>query len=344
MAILSVTELWGVEGEADDENTREYTRVFQVITDNAEVSVPILSTAVDPQTGLQIPPKFDGYPTDQKSLAIKIKVKQNKDAPDIAIVTVSYSSKTPDQQQVKDDPTGKPPKCKWGKAQFVTPAIHDVSGMPIVNSASDPFNPPPEKDDSRAEVEVTYNLRQVPSWILDFSDKLNDADLTIEGIVVKAGEAKVQEVAVGHWQVENDVYYREVTLRIQIRKNKKLWIAESQLDTDEPIDDAPPAGQITPPSAASPTAALHEAGGWALVLLDRGFNELVQDGPTPTDPPTLKQKAIMVNGVKPSEPKLLDGNGKVLTNLGFQPGQNQGVYLIYDVYERVSFGPLNLPA
>lgn len=135
-------------------------------------------------------------------------------------VTANYS----DERTIDDTPTDDAASISWGSEQFQKPAVFDLSGQLIVNSAGDPFDPPAMMDDSRRVVTVEKNLAVVPSWILDYQDAINSDTFTIDGISIGVGKAKMQAVTVGPKQRRNSTVFRTVNFTIHLQRDG--WVLD----------------------------------------------------------------------------------------------------------------------
>ena len=130
-------------------------------------------------------------------------------------VTANYS----DERTIDDTPTDDAASISWGSEQFQKPAVFDLSGNLIVNSAGDPFDPPAMMDDSRRVVTVEKNLAVVPSWILDYQDAVNSDVFSVDGISIGIGKAKMQNVTVSPRQRRNGTTFRTVTFTIHLQRD-----------------------------------------------------------------------------------------------------------------------------
>jgi hypothetical protein len=130
-------------------------------------------------------------------------------------VTANYS----DERTIDDTPTDDAASISWNSEQFQKPAVFDLSGNLIVNSAGDPFDPPAMMDDSRRVVTVEKNLAVVPTWILDYQDAVNNDTFSVDGVSIAIGKAKMQAVTVGPRQRRNGTIFRTVTFTIHLQRD-----------------------------------------------------------------------------------------------------------------------------
>lgn len=130
-------------------------------------------------------------------------------------VELSYSSKV----EMAEDPLNDPVRISWGTEQFQRPLVFDKDGDAVVNSAGDPFDPPPMIDDSRRTVTIRKNVATVPTYISSYQDTVNSDQFAIDGFTVAIGKAKIQTISVSEVQTRNGTDYREVTITMHIQKN-----------------------------------------------------------------------------------------------------------------------------
>ena len=209
MAVLEVKEInEGREASENEKGERTYVRLFGVITSSAT------DGAVQVKQATGIPRVYDVYTTsseqDLGAYAKKV-IPQVTDNPKHWHVRVEYDSSF---EQEEENPLDRAAQYTWGFAQFQKVAWKDVDGKGIVNSAGDPFEPPPEIDDSRPVLSIVRNEAAFnPSLAIDYQDAVNsDAFLGFE-----AGQVKVANItAVSRF--ENNVRYWEVTYEFHFRR------------------------------------------------------------------------------------------------------------------------------
>jgi hypothetical protein len=75
----------------------------------------------------------------------------------------------------ENNPTSRPPRVTTTWERYVFPAVVDVNGKPIVNSAGEPFDPPNEVEDLRPVISVTVVKEKFnPADALPFAGAVND--------------------------------------------------------------------------------------------------------------------------------------------------------------------------
>jgi len=191
----------------NNKGARTYQRKFKLeTTSQADGAYAVGSNASLPIIG-------NAHPEDANAFCISLDV-QNTSPWKGWIVTANYS----DERTIDDTPTDDAASISWGSEQFQKPAVFDLSGNLIVNSAGDPFDPPAMMDDSRRVVTVEKNLAVVPSWILDYQDAVNSDDFTVDGVSIGIGKAKMQAVTVGARQRRNGTIFRTVNFTIHLQR------------------------------------------------------------------------------------------------------------------------------
>jgi hypothetical protein len=131
------------------------------------------------------------------------------------VVTCQWTS----EREYATDPTADPAIVTLNTEQFQKPAVFDVDGYGICNSAGDPYDPPEMMDDSRRLFTVMKNMASVPSWVISSQDAINNDVFSLGGLSIGVGLAKVQSVAVSEPQSRNGVSFRTVTFQIQVQRD-----------------------------------------------------------------------------------------------------------------------------
>ena len=183
------------------------------------------------------------------------------------------------------------------------------TGVPVTNSCSVMYDPPPEIDYSRIQVSISRNQKKFEANdVLKYNDTVNADAFQIKQkkmtLDVPALGAKMQTIGGSRMVKEGFVYWR-VTYEFH-------------------IDDI---------------------FGWRMELLDRGYgitSAFDQDAGAMRDTTQLPedmgnvQPIVNDNGFTPNEPVNLDGQGMPL-----KPNETP-IYLVYGVYKEISWAPLKL--
>lgn len=208
MAVEYIGEDPSGRSAQNTKGARTYVRKFKLrTTSQTDGPFAVGSNASLPIIG-------NAHPEDANAFCIGLQV-ENTNPWAGWTVTANYS----DERTIDDTPTDDAASISWGSEQFQKPAVFDLSGKLIVNSAGDPFDPPAMMDDSRRVVTVEKNLTVVPSWILDYQDAVNSDVFSVDGISIGVGRAKMQNVTVSPRQRRNGTTFRTVTFTIHLQRD-----------------------------------------------------------------------------------------------------------------------------
>jgi hypothetical protein len=136
-------------------------------------------------------------------------------------ITAEYSS----EREMNEDPTQDPIQIRVYTEQFQKPAVFNKDNQLIVNSAGDPYDPPPMMDDSRRVLSLSRNVPYCPSWVLDYQDAVNSDTFTALGVTYAIGTGKVQSVSLSNAQKRNNIDFH--TLEILIHLQRDGWILKT---------------------------------------------------------------------------------------------------------------------
>lgn len=221
MAVISFAEIWNGRRAAaslDKFITREYTRVFRVITNDPKDEPWVVGSA----TGLPI--LFDPYQgqngaIDLNSRALRIEPRQSEDDPYIWEVVIEYGTKFENFDPANyetggyENPILRPPDIRWSFVSFQKPIDKDLLGNAIVNSAQDPYDPPVTVDDHRPV--LTYERNELvfdPELAIAYMDAVN-TDVFLGALPGQAKVAGIEAVRVFEhnlffWRVNYEIHFR----------------------------------------------------------------------------------------------------------------------------------------
>lgn len=191
MAVSYVAETSETDGVTGQIGRRLYRRTFVVFTTSAQDGKWIVSTGVDPTTGVRIPQPYEPYVTptefDNGAVVRAVIPKRRNNHRSVWDVTVEYDS----EYERRDNPFTEPPDISTGSEVYEFPLpgrasiFYDpntappqstdpaVAGDPalvkwgqgILTSAGEPFDPPPTNPESRPI--VTFTRNQASFYISD---------------------------------------------------------------------------------------------------------------------------------------------------------------------------------
>ncbi len=271
----------------------DYDRTFDVVVNSLADTPDTILSAVDPSTFLTIPQIGDLWlpsPTVPRIAKCKDrKTRRNGQNPFQWEVSLQYGT---DWQLSDPDPTKRPARVRGEPVTYREAAaqgyrINEITNVvddgttPILNSSRDPFDPPPEKDATRRRVTITrYELNNPDPITEPYQDTVNAVTWRGYGV----GCAKYCGCSYEGPEWFNGRYYYLVTHTVDCRRQPG-----SVLFTDE---------------------------GWAYVVVDAGYRELVPE--LSGNPPPLhtgnfvRQEIRDQPGISSSGPHLLNGAGQKL--------------------------------
>jgi hypothetical protein len=206
MAIVSVDHVWSGETWSDDvTGPRGYEALYRVISnDPAESPQNVRAASGLPALGA-------AFATDASAFARRRRARRLDASRLVWEVTVTYEFGI---EQPPESPLDEPVKIRWTSSLERIPAIKDLDGEAIVNSAGDYFDPPPEKDAVGWTIVIQYNAATVPTGILGFAGAVNNAGITVDGISIATERCRVVGLDISEIQERNDIEYRTVTLSL----------------------------------------------------------------------------------------------------------------------------------
>lgn len=137
---------------------------------------------------------------------------------------VECDYETPSGVDPTDDPADEAPRISFAVRQYETVAdgVPDPDNpgelLAILNSAGDPFNPPPNKSRYNLVCTIIRNEKADtfdPANLDTYIDTLNDDSITIAGITGAAGTARMVDMSASTETRRGEYAYREVTYVIE---------------------------------------------------------------------------------------------------------------------------------
>ncbi|MEM1027433.1 MAG: hypothetical protein AAGJ38_05060 [Planctomycetota bacterium] len=217
---MSVTQIQLIDEYSEQsEGVLTGTRVYQVFVDSLNDDS---ETARNASVGsVSIPSEGDDWKSGSAMTARKIAAKRaKKDSQETFIVTVSYSSGSGTTAQ-ETNPLDRPADIEWSGLSERETYFEDTEGNKAVNTAGDPFDRLPDRDVAKGvTVTVTRNLATNLSASLKALHKVrSSSSVAIDGIVLGANTARVENWKVSGVLTENGVNYRRHTVTISGKPN-----------------------------------------------------------------------------------------------------------------------------
>lgn len=227
MSIVSVNHVWSGETWSDDiEGPRGYDELYRVITDNASENTQNIREAV---VALGT-----SYASDSAAFARRRTARRLDNTRLVWEVTVSYEFGI---DEPEENPLNEPAKIRWTSSLERVPAIKDLNGEAIVNSAGDFFDPPPEKDVVVWTINIQFNENSVPANIRSYAGAVNNAAITVDGEPIAQERCRVVGLDISEVQERNDTLFRVITLAIATVDNDDDGFDLSVLDQGFRIND-----------------------------------------------------------------------------------------------------------
>lgn len=215
MAVTSIGEIIEARKGKNDKGVRSYSRQFLIQIDNESDNIfTVTAPPALPLVGHQ-------YPLDPQALCKSVNA-ECKTALSWTY-TAEYDTVQDDVQET-DENDNKPwnafPIITWSSEIYQEAIYKDKDGEAIVNSAGDYFvDPAPTRDASHLIAQIKQKVQFVPSWVFSYQNAVNSGPITIDGLSVGTGLAKVQRISIGETQTNGFFHYREVTLEIHLHKD-----------------------------------------------------------------------------------------------------------------------------
>lgn len=213
---LEITEQGtGQRGQVDRTFQRHYQRRFQLEFDPVDGDPPdaySVILALNYALGTT-------FPTDPWAAVLNLDVECASDDGYTWFGTVDYGPYDP---RITENPLDQPPELEWDAVQFERTADVDVeTGLAVVNSAGDYFDPPVLRDDSRPVLRVSVNMADpLPPDLFLLKDKVNNAPfLGWDLHCAKCSPVRARQAF--HPSVPGTGLYWAVTLEIQF--HEETW-------------------------------------------------------------------------------------------------------------------------
>lgn len=295
---------------------RNFVRTFQVKTTNPLHGPNEICQANN------LPTPFEGYDAhdindlDRLAVCISLEAKLHPESEDDNrfwwIVTANYSTETPPEgipdltlygsslEGSQNNPWEEPPLIRWESETIQRAYATDLNGVPFLNSAKQPFSPPPTFEFSRRIMVLIRNQRTFDIEVVRDYDWAVNSDLFM-GIYIPG---RVQCFPINAEMVSRgSLSFWRVTYRLRFAS--LVWdpvLGEMDWESFQPK------------------------------ILDAGMCTLASD---PLAPNFEYPVPILKRGFPTSQPVLLDGTGQELN-----PVTDNPVYLEFEVYKSMPFADI----
>lgn len=229
MTITACNEVWRGESFSDtvEGGQREYTTVYQIISDDPAEQPSAVRAALAAVTGGSYPDDAAAYPT-------KRSARRSDESRLVWEGEVNWEYKLADPSE---PPLDRDPKIRWTSSLVSRVITQDINGNAVLNSAGDYFDPPIEAEFPRATATIQFNAAAVPVDTLAYMGAVNNAAVTIDGLAIAAERARVIGLDIGEEDEENDEAFRSVTVVVECRDATDEGWDKAELDQGFRIRD-----------------------------------------------------------------------------------------------------------
>lgn len=207
-----------------------YSRTWLVKTDNKLDRENIVAGA----SGL--PVYAEAHPANANAYANEISYAQKDGTDTIWLVTATYTT----ERNLNSNPASDEVLVSWDSEIYQEALFQDVDNDAIVNSAGDYFiDPVPTRDEAYLIAKVRANVSSVPSWVIDLQNAVNDSQITVGGLTIGVGQAKLQRLSIGEREVRDSTTFYPLSFELHIKKEgwrlKPLDAGFRQLVNGQPV-------------------------------------------------------------------------------------------------------------
>lgn len=306
MSVVSVTPSW--KGKDQQRRNGETTRSdgYTVVADPPETGD--VRNEIEAHASI---PQYGQHPEDRDDIFVNSVVCKESGGPRVWEVIVTYSSRPNpdalDPETPPDQPELEPPSIEFGSEDRQVVFTVDADGVPVVNSADEPYDPALERVERAVRLAFTRNYTECTvtiDWLRQYTDVVNNdaiAGFGDRGEVLISGPPQPVYIRPNG---ETPGYFR-VTFNLVIKTN-------------------PPGASSSESEESTPFAAHFRR------VLDAGYRT---KGAVVDD--VQKYDAILTEQGSPvAQPTLLDGEGQRL------PTGGTPTFLAFREYPEADLSPL----
>lgn len=312
MAVISVEETT-VRDSLVTGTSLEYTRTFRVRVDSRSDQ----SWSIYLATPGQIPRYLEAHPENIFARLKGLKFTPTTDHWQWWTVTASYDSEpitTDQREKEKPNPMDRRAKIEWNRNRYTEPFLLDKRTFAVQNTAGDYFDPPPERLTGYWVASVTKNVPDLPEWVLDWDNVVNESEFQIQGRTVLPRCGLLVPNHMSDKLEENGYEYHQIKFDIEFRRPPSI-----------------PSGNVLHPKDRTPADVI---GGHDIIVLDQGLRERGGSAPDYSD----RVKVQDDDGSDVNQPVPLDGDGFKLGD----PKPDTVFYLAFHGYATADFTQLPL--
>jgi len=124
------------------------------------------------------------------------------------------------ERELAEDPEDDEVLVSWQSEIYQEAIFQDIDGNGILNSAGDYFiDPVPTRDNVHFIAKIRKNVQSVPSWVLSKQNNVNSGQITIGGLTIAAGLARMSRLVIGERQRRGSIDFYEISFEIHIHES-----------------------------------------------------------------------------------------------------------------------------
>ncbi len=205
MAVLTVKPIHGPVRNTETPEEQTYVLGWRVRTDNPYDDATVVKAGLFAAFAVQL-----GAPLAQNILAHCVSIDPVQHAPKFWTVTATFSTK----RELDTNPLNDPPEIEWETQTFQKVIEKDIDGNAILNSAGNPYNPPPTGEFSSPVAIVRANTLATPSFLLSYRNVVNSDTFEIDGETIQPGYAMATRIRCTREKVRNTYSFRKVSFAL----------------------------------------------------------------------------------------------------------------------------------
>lgn len=210
MTVTFLEEIADARQATNRLGVRSYTTAYRLETDSQN------DTAADVGNHSSLPGIGDKFADDTQAYCHDITIANT--APWKGwTATYNYST---EREISKTDPADDEVKVSWTSEVYNEPVFQDVNGSAVLNSANDYFiDPSPSRDAVHLIAKIRANVRSVPSWVLSKQNHVNSGIITIGGLQIAAGLARMSRLEISERQRRNNIDFYALSFEVHIHSD-----------------------------------------------------------------------------------------------------------------------------
>lgn len=210
MAVIgNASELGGTRTARFSGGNWTYSRTWLVKTDNKLDREDTVSGA----TGL--PVYAEAHPANANAYANEISYAQKDNTDTIWLVTATYTT----ERDLNSNPANDEVLVSWDSEIYQEALFQDVDNDGITNSAGDYFTDPvPTRDAAYLIAKIRANVTSVPTWVITLQNAVNSTAITVGGLAIGAGLAKLQRLTIGEREKRDSTTFYPLSFELHIKK------------------------------------------------------------------------------------------------------------------------------